>query len=71
MTVVWERRVRTALVQQRAVPLTMRLEGVRLIATGAAGRFLRRSWFRITAATVVVLVLMPAILVSDLLLKTL
>lgn len=73
MIVVWERRVRAALMHQPAVPLAVRLEGVRLIASGVAGRWFRRG-FRLAGATLVVLALAPALLallVLDLLVKTL
>ena len=70
MIVVWERRVRAALLQQRAVPLAMRLEGARLVATGIWMRW-RRSWWRLAVTTFVVLVLVPAALVLDLLVKAL
>ena len=71
MIVVWERRVRAAVVHQPAVPLAVRLEGVRLIATGVAGRWFRRGWLRLAGATFVVLAIAPALLVLDLLVKTL
>jgi len=69
MTVVWERRVRAALLQQRAVPFAMRLEGARLIAAGVIRRW-RRSWVRLAVAMLVVLTLAP-VLVLDLVLKAL
>lgn len=70
MIVRWEGRVRAALLHQRAVPLAPRLEGARLIATGIWMRW-RRSCWRLAAATFVVLVLVPATLVLDLLVKAL
>jgi hypothetical protein len=69
MTAVWERRVRAALLHQRAVPFAMRLEGARLIAAGVIGRW-RRSWVRLAVAMLVVLTLAP-VLVLDLVLKAL
>jgi hypothetical protein len=69
MTAVWERRVRAALLHQRAVPFAMRLEGARLIATGVMTRW-RRSWVRLAVATLVVLTLAP-VLALDLVLKAL
>lgn len=71
MIVVWERRVRAAIVHQPAVPLAIRLEGVRLVATGVIGRCFRRGWLRLAGATLVVLALAPALIVLDLLVKTL
>jgi len=69
MTAVWERRVRAALLHQRAVPFATRLEGVRLIATGVVMRW-RRSWVRLAVAALVVLTLAP-VLALDLVLKAL
>ena len=71
MVVVWERRVRAALVHQPAVPLALRLEGVRLVASVMVGRWFRRGWFRLATVTLVVLALAPALLVVELLTKAL
>ena len=56
---------------QPAVPLAMRLEGVRLIATGVVGRWFRRGWRRLAGVTLVVLALAPAVIVLDLLVRAL
>jgi hypothetical protein len=69
MAVVWERRVRAALVHQSGVPLWERLQGAGLVASGPLRRLARRSGLAIAAATFALLALVPALLAVELLLK--
>jgi hypothetical protein len=69
MVVVWERRVRVALLRQRGAPLGARFRATRLIVGGKLRRSVRRGGFALAATTLVLLVLAPALLVTDLLIK--
>jgi hypothetical protein len=69
MVVVWERRVRAALIQQRGVPITARLRGARLIAATRLRRWIRRAGFVLAATIAVMVLLAPALLAMDLLLQ--
>jgi hypothetical protein len=77
MALLWERRVRAALVHQRGVPLRERLQGVGLVASGPLRRWARRSGLVLAAttvallATLALLALVPAMLAVELLLKLL
>ena len=71
MIVVWERRVRAALLQQPGVPLATRFHALRLVAAGPLRRWTRRGGFALAAASLLVLVLAPALLVLELLVKLL
>src|SRR5262245_29468176 len=66
MVVVWERRVRVALLRQRGAPLRARFLATRLIVGGRLRRSVRRGGFALAATTLVLLVLAPALLVTDL-----
>jgi hypothetical protein len=70
MVMVWERRVRAALLRQRGVPLAPRLRGALLIAGVRLRRWVRRAGFVLVTAAVV-FVLAPAVVVLDLLLRLL
>ena len=69
MTVVWERRVRAALLLQRGLPAAARVDAARLIAAIWFRRFARRLGVALALTSAVVLVLAPALLVVDLLLR--
>lgn len=71
MALLWERRVRAALVHERGVPLGERLQGVGLVVSGPLRRWARRSRLAILTATLVSLLLVPALLGLELLLKLL
>jgi hypothetical protein len=71
MILVWERRVRAALLQQREVPLAARLRGARLVASGPLQRWARRGGFALAATTLALVALAPALLALELLLKAL
>jgi hypothetical protein len=69
MTVVWERRVRAALLRQRGLPAAARLQAARLVAAIWFRRSTRRLALRLAVAGAVILVVAPAALVVDLLLR--
>jgi hypothetical protein len=69
MTVVWERRVRAALLRQRGLPVVARLEAARLIAGVWLRRTARRLGLALVLASAVVLVVAPAALALDLLVR--
>ena len=69
MIVVWERRVRAALLRQREAPLGARVHAARLIVGGGLRRSARCWGFGLAATALVVLVLTPALLVVELALK--
>jgi len=71
MVMVWERRVRAALLRQRGVALAPRLQGVLLIARTQLRRWTRRAAFVLAMTTAIVLVLAPAAVALDLLLRAL
>lgn len=68
MTVVWERRVRAALIQQRGLSVGMRLQAVRVISAVWFRRSTRRLFRTVAVLSVVALLITPALLVLDLLL---
>jgi len=67
MAVVWERRVRAALVRQRGLPTEVRIHAARLIAGIWLGRSLRRVSVVVGVTAMVLVVLAPALLLLDLL----
>jgi len=69
MIVVWERRVRAALLRQRGAPLGARVHAARLIVGAGLRRSARRWGFGVATTALVVLVLTPALLVVELALK--
>jgi hypothetical protein len=69
MVLVWEPRVRAALLQQRGVPIAERLRGARLIAATRLMRWRRRVGFALAGTIVVMVLLAPALLAMDLLLR--
>ena len=69
MVVVWERRVRTAMLRQRGAPLASRFQAVRLLASGPLRRIARRASFGVAATTVVIVGIAPALLVVSVLIK--
>lgn len=71
MVVVWERRVRAAMLRQRGVPLASRFLAVRLLASGPLRRSARRAGFAVAlaATTLLVLAVATALLVVGVLLK--
>ena len=71
MVVVWERRVRAALLKQQGAPLAARFLAARLVARGQLRRWARRTAFALVATALTVLVMAPALLVVELLLKLL
>jgi hypothetical protein len=73
MVVVWERRVRTAMLRRRGAPLASRFLAARLLASGPLQRCARRAGFAAAAAatTLLVLAMAPALLVVGVLLKLL
>ena len=71
MVMVWERRVRAAVLRQRGVPAAPRLLGALLVARTQFRRSLRRAGFVLTATAAVVLLVAPAAVVLDLLLRAL
>jgi hypothetical protein len=60
MTVVWERRVRAAIVRQRDVPMTVRLEGAALVGVTLMRRWGRRTRLALAGTAVLCLVVLPA-----------
>jgi hypothetical protein len=73
MTAVWERRVRAALIAQRGMPATALLRAGKLIAATWLRRFTGRvvRAAAIATAVAVVLIVVPAVLVMDLLIRAL
>jgi hypothetical protein len=69
MVTVWERRVRAALLRQRGAPIGPRLRGALLIARTQLRRWSRRAGFALTATAAIVLVVAPAAVALDLLLR--
>jgi hypothetical protein len=69
MVVVWERRVRAAMLRQRGAPLAARFLAARLLASGPLRRSARRAGFAAAAAatTLLVLAMAPALLVVSVL----
>jgi hypothetical protein len=61
MSTTWERRVRAALVSQRAVPLDLRLSAGLLLARNVLRRWLRRALIAMTVLLVVALVAAPVV----------
>jgi hypothetical protein len=68
MTVVWERRVRAALVQQRGLPMAVRFDAARLVGGIWLRRAGRRLALRVGLASAFLLLVSPALLVLALLL---
>jgi hypothetical protein len=73
MIVVWERRVQAALLAQRGVPMTARLQGAMLLARTRLGRVRKRATFALVTVTAVALVfvVIPAALALDVILRAL
>jgi len=73
MVLVWERRLRNALVRQRGAPVGIRLSAAVLVARTHFGRWIRRAVLVTAAMTALVLVVLvvPALLVVDLALRAL
>jgi hypothetical protein len=73
MTLVWERRVRAAAIGQRGLPTTALLRAGQLIAATWFRRFTRRVVLAVavTTALVVAVLVIPAVLVLDLLIRAL
>jgi hypothetical protein len=69
MVVVWERRVRSALVRQPGVPLASRFLAVRLLAAAPLRRVARRAAFVAVGTALLVFVMTPALLVLSVLIK--
>jgi hypothetical protein len=69
MVVVWERRVRAALLQQRGVPMAARLRGARLIAATRFRRWGKRAGVGLAVTIAVTSLLVPALLAMYLLLQ--
>jgi hypothetical protein len=69
MVVVWERRVRAAMLRQRGAPLASRFLAARLLAGRPLRRSARRAGFAVAAATLVGLAMAPALLVGSVLIK--
>ena len=68
MVVVWEGRVRAAVLEQPGVPLWTRLRGARLAAIGPVWRFARRG-LALSAAVLVLLAVAPALLALEIVLS--
>jgi hypothetical protein len=68
MVMVWERRVRAALLRQRGVPMAPRLQGALLIARTQLRRWAIRAGFVLAATAALALVIAPAVVALDLLL---
>lgn len=68
MVVVWERRVRAAMLRQRGAPLAARFLAARLLASGPLRRTARRAGFAVAATTLLVFAMAPALLVVGVLL---
>jgi hypothetical protein len=69
MVVVWERRVRAAMLRQRGAPLASRFLAARLLASGPLRRSASRAGLAVAATTLLVLAIAPALLVVSILLK--
>jgi hypothetical protein len=65
----WEPRVLAALLAERGAPLGARFQAVRLVATGPLRRWATRGAFVVATATLVVLV--PAVLALELVIRSL
>ena len=70
MVATWERRVRAALVYQRGVPMTARLDGAKLVAAVHLRRWTRRAG-AVLAVGGTLFVLIPAALFVDVLVHVL
>ena len=68
MVLVWERRVRAAMLRQRGAPLASRFRAAWLLASGLR-RSARRAGFAVAATTLLVLAMAPALLLVSILLK--
>ena len=68
MTVVWDRRVRAALLRQRGLPTAVRLHAARVVTAIWLRRSGRRLALGVGLTAAVLLLATPAILVLDLLL---
>ena len=68
MVVVWERRVRAAMLRQRGAPLASRFLAARLLASGPLRRSARRA-FAVAATTLLVIAMMPALFVVSVLIE--
>ena len=71
MTVAWERRVRSALIQQRGLPAGVRLQAVRLVGAFWVRRYATRLFRRVAVLSAAALLIVPALLVVGLLLHAL
>ena len=71
MTVAWERRVRTALLQQRGLSAGVRLQAVRLVGAFWVRRYATRLFRKVAVLSAVALLIVPTLLVLGLLLHTL
>jgi hypothetical protein len=73
MVLVWERRVRDALLRQRGVPVGPRLSAAVLVGRTHFGRWFRRAGLVAATMTALVLValVVPALLVIELALRSL
>jgi hypothetical protein len=69
MVMVWERRVRAALLRQRGVPMAPRLRGALLISRTQLRRWTRRTGWVMAAIAAVLLVMGPAVIALDFLLR--
>jgi hypothetical protein len=69
MVVVWERRVRAAMLWQRGAPLASRFLATPLLASGPLRRSARRAGLAVAATTLLVLAIAPGLLVVSVLLK--
>jgi len=69
MVVVWERRVRVALLRPRGAPLASCFLAARLLASGPLRRCARRAGFAVAAMTLLVLGMAPVLLVVGVLVK--
>jgi hypothetical protein len=69
MILAWEPRVRAALLAERRAPLGARFQAVRLVATGPFRRWAKRGAFVVATAALVVLV--PAVLALELVIRSL
>jgi hypothetical protein len=68
MILVWERRLLAAVLAQRGTPLWARVRAARLVAAGPLRRWARRGGFVLAAA--VLTLLAPAMLVAELLVRS-
>jgi hypothetical protein len=71
MAVVWEKRVRAALIRQRGLPTTVRVEAARLIAGIWFRRSARRVAVPLTLIAMTALVVAPFVLILELILHAL